>query len=396
MKAHAALDILTHVRRHEAEAVRAIPPKPEPAKDELTLLCPGPVTTSPRVKAALAGADIAHRDKAFEVILQRLVDRIKRVAVAREHDVLVLSGGATAATEAVLATFVGADEKMLVVSNGAFGERIAEMAQCLGIHMSHLRYDWGEPIMLEQIQGMLDGDPTIKAVAMVHHETSVARMNPVNEVGRLLAPRHVRFFVDVVSSLGAEEFDMVRSRASVAIGSANKCLHGVAGAAFVITRKDIWQETAHVRPRSMYLDLRRYLASLRDTGQTPFTPAVPAVVALEAALAELEENGGVAGRRTSYIALNNRLRSGLLGLGLKLRYAGPGSATSLTVAQLPPGLSFDSFYTDLRQRGFLVYRGKGPVSHDSFLVGNMGDITIETIDQFLETVADIADLPRRG
>lgn len=396
MKAHAALDILTHVRRHEAESVRTIPPQPEPAQDALTLLCPGPVTTSPRVKAALASADIAHRDKAFVAVFTRLIDRIKRVADAPEHDVMVVSGGATAATEAVLATFVGADEKMLVVSNGAFGERIAEMAQCLGIHMSHLRYDWGEPIVLEQVQGMLDGDPSIKAVAMVHHETSVARLNPVNEIGRLLAPRHIRFFVDVVSSLGAEDFDMIRSRASVAIGSANKCLHGVAGAAFVITRKDIWQETAHVRPRSMYLDLRRYLAAFKETGQTPFTPAVPAVVALEAALAELEASGGVAGRRTRYRALNNRLRSGLLGLGLKLRYAGPGSASSLTVAQLPPGLSFDTFYQDLRQRGFLVYRGKGPVSHDCFLVGNMGDITIETVDKFLETVADIADLPRRG
>lgn len=396
MKAHAALDILTPVRRHEAEAVRAIPPKPEPAQDALTLLCPGPVTTSPRVKAALAQADIAHRDKAFVAVLGRLIERIKRVADAPEHDVLVLSGGATAATEAVLATFVGTDEKMLVVSNGAFGERIAEMAQCLGIHMSHLRYDWGEPIVLEQLQGMLDGDPSIKAVAMVHHETSVARMNPVNEIGRLLAPRHIRFFVDVVSSLGAEDFDMIRSRASVAIGSANKCLHGVAGAAFVITRKDIWQETAHVRPRSMYLDLRRYLSAHKETGQTPFTPAVPAVAALEAALHELEDEGGVAGRRTRYRALNNRLRSGLLGLGLKLRYAGPGSSSSLTVAQLPPGLSFDTFYQDLRQRGFLVYRGKGPVSHDCFLVGNMGDIDISTIDKFLETVADIADLPRRG
>ncbi len=127
----------------------------------------------------------------------------------------------------------------------------------------------------------------------------------------------------------------------------------------------------------------------------PFTPAVPAITALEAALHELEDHGGVDGRRTRYQALNNRLRTGLLGLGLKLRYDGPGSSSSLTVAQLPPGLSFDTFYQDLRQRGFLVYRGKGPVSHDCFLVANMGDIDLATIDRFLETVADIADLPRR-
>lgn len=405
MKAHVALDNMTRHRagtdnlarqRHlESETVRQVAPAPARAERDLVLFCPGPVTTSARVKQALASTDISHRDRAFEQVLAKAIARLRRVAVAPDHDILILGGGATAATEAALATFVSHEERMLVVSNGAFGERIAEMAQCLGIPTSHLRYDWGEPIVLHQVESMLDSDPRIRAVAMVHHETSVARMNPVNELGRLLAPRHVRYFVDIVSSLGAEEFDMVKSRATVAIGSANKCLHGVAGAAFVITRREVWQETSHVRPRSMFLDLHRYRASLREVGQTPFTPPVPAVVALEAALHELEDQGGVAVRRASYQALNTRLRQGLTRLGLKLRFDGPGSAMSLTVAQLPPGLTFDAFYEDLRDRGFLVYRGKGPVSHDSFLVANMGDLDAAMVDRFLDTVADIADLPRR-
>lgn len=395
MKAHAALDTLTRLRRPPLEKVRAVPTRPQAEPEaELTLLCPGPVTTSARVKAALAAADLSHRDRAFVEVLGRAVERLGRVAGVTDHEVLLVGGGATAATEAALATFIGQDERLLVISNGAFGERIAEMAQCLGIHMSHLRYDWGETIVLEQVMGLLDADPKIKAVAMVHHETSIGRVNPVNDLGRLLAPRHVRYLVDVVSSLGAEEFDMARSRASVVIGSANKCLHGVAGTAFVITKRELWQETEHVRPRSMYLDLRRYRAAFDGAGQTPFTPSVPAIVALEAALAELEEEGGPAARRAHYQALNARLRAGLLGMGLKLRFDGPGSAVSLTVAQLPPGLTFDSFYADLRARGFLVYKGKGPVSHDCFLVANMGDLSIATIDRFLDTVAEIAELPR--
>ncbi|HTS88499.1 MAG TPA: aminotransferase class V-fold PLP-dependent enzyme [Gemmatimonadales bacterium] len=393
MKAHAALDSLTRLRRPEVDSVRALPEPSSAEEGELTLLCPGPVTCSPRVRQALTRGDMAHRDRAFVDTLAETVERLRRAAGAPDYDVLLLGGGATGATEAALASFVSLTERLLVVSNGAFGERIAEMAQCLGIPMSHLRYDWGEPIVLEQLQGMLDGDPRIKAVAMVHHETSVGHLNPVNEVGRLLAPRHIRYFVDIVSSLGGEEFDMVRSRASVAIGSGNKCLHGVAGAAFVIVRRELWEETAHARPHSMYLDLRRYRAAFRETGQTPFTPAVPAVVALEEALRELEDQGGVAARRAHYQLLNARLRAGLIGLGLRLRNTGPQSASSLTVAQLPPGLTFDVFYDDLRARGFLVYRGKGPVSHDSFLVANMGHLDIATIDRFLEAVAEIAGVP---
>jgi 2-aminoethylphosphonate-pyruvate transaminase len=395
MKAHAALDSLTRLRRSETETVRSISTRAVEAEAELTLLCPGPVQSSPRVKQVLAQTDMAHRDRAFVEVLSRVVGSIRRVAGAPDHEVLVMGGGATAATEAALATFVSRQERLLVVSNGAFGERIAEMAECLGLPMNHLRYDWGEPIVLDQVQGMLDGDPRIKALALVHHETSVGRINPVNEIGRLLAPRHVRFFVDIVSSLGAEEFDMVRSRATVAIGSANKCLHGVAGAAFVIARREVWEETAHVRPRSMYLDLRRYRAAIRENGQTPFTPPVPAVVALEAALQELEELGGVPARRAHYQALNAQIRTGLRRLGITIRNEGATSAVSLTLAQLPPGVTFDAFYNDLRARGFLVYRGKGPVSHDSFLVANMGHLDSVTIDRFLETVADIAGLPAR-
>ncbi|MDH4131478.1 MAG: aminotransferase class V-fold PLP-dependent enzyme [Gemmatimonadota bacterium] len=395
MKAHATASNLTRPKRAGLEPLRRIPATaPQEALAEPTLFCPGPVTTSARVKQALTRVDLSHRDSAFETVLARVVARLKHVANAPDHDVLVLGGGATAATEAALSTFVSTDDRMLVVSNGAFGERIAEMAECLGIPVSHLRYDWGEPVVLEQVEGMLDGDPRIKAVAMVHHETSIGRINPINEVGRILAPRHIRYFVDIVSSLGAEEFDMVRSRATVVIGSANKCLHGVAGTAFVIARRDLWEETSHVRPRSMYLDLRRYRASYKETGQTPFTPSVPAVVALDAALEELERDGGPAARRASYQALNSRIRSGLSRMGLKLRWDAHGSAVSLTVAQLPPGLTFNTFYEDLRARGYLVYQGKGPVSHDSFLVANMGALDAATVDGFLDAVAEVGGLPR--
>jgi 2-aminoethylphosphonate-pyruvate transaminase len=394
MKTHAALDSMTRLRRAEVESVRAIPTHPEPAEEFMTLLCPGPVSTSARVKRALAQTDVAHRDRAFVDVLGRVVTRLRQVAGAPDHDVLVVGGGATAATEAALATFLAPTERLLVVSNGAFGERIAEMAQCLDLPMSHLRYDWGAPVVLEQVQGMLDGDPRIKAVAMVHHETSVGRLNPVYEIGRLLAPRHLRYFVDVVSSLGAEEFDMVRARASVAVGSANKCLHGVAGAAFAIVRRELWDETEHVRTRSMYLDLRRYRAAQRENGQTPFTPPVAAVIALDAALEELEDEGGAPARRARYLALNARLRAGLQGLGIRLRFEEPGNAASLLVAHLPVGLTFDALYQDLRQRGFLIYRGKGPLSHDCFLVANMGALDLATIDCFLEAVEEIADLPR--
>lgn len=388
MKAHISLNSTGRIGRLEAEKSRVAGEAPV-----LTLLCPGPVQTTNRVRLAMARGDIAHRDEAFVALLDSVRARLLAVAHAVEHEVLVLGGGGTAATEAAMATFIAPEERLLVVSNGAFGERMAEIAAVLGIPVSHLRYDWGEPIVLEQITGMLQGDPRIKTLAMVHHETSVGRVNPVVEVGRLLAPMRVRFMVDVVSSLGGEEFDTMRARASIVIGSANKCLHGVPGVGFVMVKHDMWRETSHVRPRSMYLDLRRYRASAKENGQTPFTPSVQVISALDEALRELEDSGGVSARQAHYQILNNRIRSGLRSMGLRLYFDGPGSAASLTVAHLPPGLPFDRFYAELRVRGFVVYRGKGPISHDCFLVANMGDLNLPTVDAFLVAVSQVADLP---
>ena len=143
----------------------------------------------------------------------------------------------------------------------------------------------------------------------------------------------------------------------------------------------------------MFLDLRRYRAALREHRQTPFTPPVPAVVALEAALEELEEAGGVSARRLEYQARSARLRAGLKGLGFRMRFDGPGSASSLTIVQLPSGFTFDRFSQAVRARGFLIYRGKGPISHDCFLLANMGHIDLGTIDRFLEALADITGQP---
>ena len=106
---------------------------------QLKLFCPGPVLTSPRVRHAMSRADIAHRDDLFVELLDRVRARLKGVASAPEHEALVLGGGGTAATEAAFATFIAPEERLLVVSNGAFGERMAEIAVALGIPVRHLR-----------------------------------------------------------------------------------------------------------------------------------------------------------------------------------------------------------------------------------------------------------------
>jgi 2-aminoethylphosphonate-pyruvate transaminase len=354
---------------------------------ELVLLNPGPVLTSARVRQAMARVDVCHRDEAFSDVLDRLHASLKRVAQAPHHEALLLSGGGTAATEAAFSTFLSPRDKILVISNGAFGERLAEIAAVLELPLVHKRCEWGEAISLSEIEALLQ-DPEIRAVAMIHHETSTGRLNPVKEIGALCQGR-ARFFVDVISSLGAEEFSAEGFGVDVVIGSANKCLHSVPGVSFLLVRDGLWESAEAVPRRSVYLDLRRYRAAARELRQTPFTPAVHSLIALDEALRELEAEGGAEARRARYLALNSQVRQGLKALGLELRFEGQGLSAALTVAELPPALAFDHLYEAMRRRGFVIYGAKGPLKQGCFIVANMGCLDAATIDAFLAAFAEV-------
>ena len=353
--------------------------------ERLVLLTPGPVMVSPRVRHALASAEFSHRDPAFGELLHDVRRRLLAVANAREHDAIVMAGSATGAIEAAFATLLAPADTLLVASNGAFGERLAEIAQTLGARVRHLKQPWGQALDVPAIERALQTDPVITSVAVVHHDTSVGCINPVAAIGSLAASRGARLFVDVVSSFGAEPFDADAAHASVVIGAANKCLESVPGVAFVLVRRDAWP--ASIQPRTLYLDLRRYRSTSPADAAIPFTPAVPAVAALHEALVELEEEGGTEARRRRYLARQTQIRRGLARVGLQPYF--DGTSCSLTVAALPPRMTSRRLYDDLRARGFVVYEAKGDLRERCFLIANMGHLDDETVDRFVATVADL-------
>jgi 2-aminoethylphosphonate-pyruvate transaminase len=358
-----------------------------PERDASILLTPGPVTTSPRVRRALSSVNLSHREPAFAALYARVGDALTRMAGASRHDPLLIAGSGTAATEAAFASFLTPSRTLLVVSNGAFGERLGEIARLVGVPLRVRAYAWAHPIDPAEIEQIVTGDPAIGAVAVVHHETSVGCLNPVREIGEALRGTRAKLFVDVVSSLGAESFDADAANVAVVIGTANKCLHGVPGVSFVLARDDVW--TDDLSPRSLYFDLRRYRRASPSEVRIPFTPAVHALAALDEALQELNDEGGVAARTRHYQALNARVRGGLRACGIHTRFDALTRASSLTVADVPPGQTPDELYGTLLDRGFVIYHAKGDLRDRCVLIANMGDLRLETIDRFLSVVADV-------
>jgi len=359
------------------------------------LLNPGPVMTSARVKAALVHHDTCHRDDDYTAVVRRLQSKLRPLfGASPDHEMLLLTGSGTAAMEMAISSVVAPGKKILIVANGAFGERLDEIARLHGIACVFLRYRWGDLPNPDDVAGALDADPDIAAAAMIHHETSVGLLNPVSAVGRVCRDRGVMLIVDAVSTLGAEDLDVVRDDVDICYSSANKCLHSVSGVSFLCVAPGVWPRIADIPPRVYYLDLLRYRRYLAELEQTPFTPAVSAFFALETAVDELMEQGGPHARREAYRWRSLRIRSVLAGLGFQsLTNTGRESPTISTL-RLPDFLDVDQLYDALKARGFIIYKCKGDLAARHVQVANMGELPDATLDAFLATVADITQAAR--
>ena len=361
-----------------------------------TLLNPGPVNTTAKVKSAMVHQDLCHRDRGFEELMASLSQKLRRIFKgSAEHSVCILTGSGTAAMESALTAVASPTDKLLIIDNGAFGERMVEVATVHGIEVVHLKYDWGEEVRVSDVRQASAKHPDIAAVSMIHHETSVGVLNPVRAVGQAVRELGALFVVDAVSSLGAEDLDVVRDNIDVCFSSANKCLHAVSGVGFVCVAPHVWERTEQISPRSFYLDLRRYRNYARDRAQTPFTPAVSSFFALEAACREFLADGHES-RIAAYRARNARLRAGLESLGMPSLSATGRESHSLVTCRLPREMTFVDFYHGLRARGYIVYACKGPLENDYFQVANMGDITGIEIDAFLGCAGTILQRAREN
>ena len=209
-----------------------------------------------------------------------------------------------------------------------------------------------------------------------NHDGPAQRLEGVAD---LCGTRDLRLLVDGVSSFGAEEIDFADSSLAAVAATANKCLHGVPGASFVMVRRE---SLANACSRTYYLDLGR-LAGQQDQRNTPFTPAVHAYYALVEALREFEEQGGRAARYRQYSALAEQVRAGLAAIGIEAVLPPAQSSVVLRSYRLPAGLTYGRLHDELKAGGFVIYAGQGGLSQTLFRISTMGNLTRADIDRLL-------------
>ena len=352
------------------------------------LLTPGPLSTTLTVKQAML-RDWCTWDDDYKQIIQDM--RRKLVDLATRHEgytCVLMQGSGTFSVESVITTAVPADGKLLVLANGAYGRRIALIAERIGIDV--IVHDSGDTSVPDRVQleQALSVDEAISHVAVVHCETTTGMLNPVETIGRIVKAHHKVFIVDAMSSFGGIPLDAHEIGADYLISSANKCIQGVPGFGFVIARR---VELAKTRgqARSLSLDLFDQWETMeKDAGKWRFTSPTHTVRAFAQALQELETEGGIARRHERYCENHRVLVQGMQALGFKTLLPAENQSPIITAFHSPShkDWAFNRFYRRLKQNGFVIYPGK-VTEADTFRIGNIGDIQPADISRLLQAVA---------
>lgn len=345
------------------------------------LLTPGPLTTSETVKSAMM-ADRCTWDEDYKAVTRKIQSQLLDIARAdaSTYTTVLMQGSGTFSVESVITSAIGKDEKALILTNGAYGERIVQIAGMAGIPHLEYRSACNEHADERELRSILESDPDLTHLVLVHCETTTGILNPLELASDLAKEYGKILIVDAMSSFGGVDIDVPALGIDFLISSANKCIQGVPGFGFIIARRDRL-EACKGRARSVSLDLYDQWRVMEADGKWRFTSPTHTVAAFSQALDELEQEGGVTARNRRYSDNNRLLRERMAAAGFRPYIEDDKQSPIITAFCYPyEGFDFNAFYEYLKGEGFVIYPGK-LTDEDTFRIGNIGEVYPSDMDR---------------
>jgi aspartate aminotransferase-like enzyme len=351
---------------------------------EMQLRIPGPTPCPPKALEAMGRQMINHRGEEFGGILGSITGNLKRV-FQTEGDVFVLTASGTGGLEAALVNTLSPGDKVLSVSNGAFGERFADIAERYGAQVSRLTFEWGRPVNVEAMEKALKADSNIRAVLATHNETSTGMTNDIGQISAILEKFDKLLLVDAISSLGCIDLPTDRWHCDVVVTASQKGWMVPPGLAMVSVSERAWQAYARAKMPRYYWDLGKAKDFL-GKGQTPWTPAISIFYALDITL-DLMLNEGLADVFARHARVGKVIRDGAKSLGLSLfpdeRYA----SNTVTAVNVPERVDVSKLIRTLREdHEVIVAGGQQKLSGKIFRIGHLGLVHENDMKSVLEAL----------
>lgn len=332
---------------------------------------------------------IVPRGPKFRPLLERVRRGLTEALGCPNHEAILLTGSGSSAMAAVIGSCLHKNERLLVIRNGGYGDRILEFAQTVGQPVVDLSLPYGERPDMAQVESLMSA---CDAVAMVHGGTSTCTLNPVAEVGALTRKHGKKFLIDGISTLFIEPVDLDAWNVAAVMGSCNKGLHSHPNMTCAIVRKDLLADMEHIVPRAPSLELHKTWKS-QVGGAHPYTIDAMSVSQVGAALEALHDEGGVAGRRAIYESRCQLLRAGYDALGLEIaRFEGQPLHPIGTMLAIPKSTTYAALADRLASTVvdgmvFEIYSAQGKLSDRYFRLFHMGEYPLEAYRVFLRALA---------
>jgi 2-aminoethylphosphonate-pyruvate transaminase len=353
------------------------------SKNRHKLLVPGPVSVKRAVLNKMAQDIRFHRSDDFRILHKSVRElALKAFGADKYHDIILFTASGTMALEASILSFIGKEEKILVVNNGHFASRIEKILKTNGFEFETFKSAWQKPIDYAALKKTVQAvKPNfILAVAL---ETSTGSFNSTKSIGNIAKENNCKFFVDAVSGYFAEDIDVNRDSIDICVTVSNKALEAPSGMSFIYFKKCLLKDRG---PIPITLDLNNAHESGKKN-ETPFTPNIPIFKAVEAALIEFNQETRN-GRAARYTALSEQVRNRLEKIGA-IYYLQDKEmfAKAITSISLPIERA-EAIGNKMRESGFTVwykhYLEQPEEDVAIFQISVMGDVSGDDIDRFLK------------
>lgn len=346
------------------------------------LFTPGPLNTSTAVKQAMQ-MDLGTRDQEYAEIVEGLQRDLLTLANVKseEFGVVFLQGSGTYGVESVLCSVIGEKQKVLILSNGAYGKRMEEIAQTARLSYEAHSFPMLEALPIHAVEDIIKQSDCTH-VAFIHDETTAGVLNDVQAICKIAKANGKGTIVDAMSSFGGIPIDF--HDIDFLITSSNKCLHGVPGCAIIFVRhKEI--EKCAGNAHSVCLDLYAQYHAFQTGKSFRFTSPTHVLLALAQAIRELQAQGGITKRYERYCKLHRQIKDFMRKEGFHTLVEDAMQAPIITTFAIPSDLDFQDFYDAMKKQDLLLYSGKLP-NMEAFRIGNIGEISDADIQKLKECI----------
>lgn len=342
---------------------------------DLLMMTPGPTMIHESVRMAMSQPILQPDIDPRFLELYKETTQLLAKLLKTKNETLILDGEGILGLEAACASLIEEGDRVLIISNGIFGEGFGDFAKMYGATCVFYRQDFTSPIDIHKLQAFLEEDHNFKIATVVHCETPSGLINPIQQICPLLKQYGILSVVDAVSSIGGMDIETDLWSIDIILGGSQKCLSAPPGLTFLSMSDD-----AKAAMKSRKTPIRGYYVNLliwegyETKKWFPYTQPVSAIYALNAALKRWFDGPDSIERHKEKA---DYVRRELLDMGFEL-FPLAGYSNTVTTVKVPEGMDELAFRDALiNQYGIMITGAFGPLQGKVLRIGHMGENNAE-------------------